>query len=693
MDAQRRQHAQPKAADHGASPDPEVLRLITEVESQLQGLKKVHAEREQTKAKLDERQSELEARAREQEARDREQEARDRELKEIADQLAARETETREAAEAALSRQAQIEKIAADLAQVENDSKERLARAAEERQAVESIAADLAVREKAIGERTARFDALQAEVRTFKHRLAETERTAAERAEELLRAHDDAADLARRLEEYQKHGPTVERQIAGLRAELEKSAAAAAAAQTELASRQQAIEELTERCRSLENRLSEQDSRQSEQARADLATRQQAIDELTGRCRALEQRLAEQQRELAARDQSANEVESRLDAAATALAKAVTERDQGREELERQKQHAAELQSRLAAAAKELKQTGAARDETAAALAKASAHAQELAARVGALQEQSETLRRQAASRAARVDAGMQKRRERMRRCRQLLRERSSKIRQASEMLKARHQQYEQVLSMRGEVITAKRAVDALQKKVQAASARTRAATAVFYLAGLVAILGGLSWAITRQVVPATYVARAVIVPEARGRTLNETELADWQSYHENLLSDPQFIELAAERMGRRGIATLATPGDLNAELDKSFDHQSAQNGQLVLELRGRGADRTQRILDTYVTALVSQANASKEHRTDGASTTISEAAKCESTPIEDPRPLYAAGVLGGSTVVFLLIGGLIWGRLAAAKQKFETEARIDEFVESPDWPAAKATG
>lgn len=679
MDAQRRQHAQPKAADHGATPDPEVLRLISEVESQLQGLKRVHAEREQTKAKLDERQAELEARAREQQ--------------ELAERIAAREEAARKTAEAVLERQAQVEKLAAELAQIEKDSKERLARSAEERQAVESIAADLAVREKALGERTVRFEALQTEVRAYKQRLAETERTAAERAEELLRTHDEAADLARRLEEYQKNGPAAERQVASLRADLEKASQAAARAEAELASRQHAIEELSERCRALESRLSEQSAQNSAQAEAELTLRQKAIDDLTGRCKALEQRLAEQQRADAARDQAANELEARLDAAAQALAKAVSERDRGRDELKEQQQHTSELQARLAAVAKELKQTGAARDEAAAALAKATAQAQELSARIRDLEEQGETLRRQAASRAARADAGLQKRRERMSRCRVLLRERASKIRQASEMLKARHQQYEQVLSMRGEVITAKRAVDALQKKVQASSARTRAAAGIFYLAGLIAVLGALSWAVTQQLVPATYVARAVIGPEARGRILSETELADWQSYHDTLVSDPQFLEVAAERMGRRGIATLATAGDLNAELDKSFDHQSSKDGELVLELRGQGADRTQRILDTFVTALVSQANAGREHRSDGASTTVIEPARCAAAPIEDPRPIYAAGLLGGSTVVFLLLGGVIWSRLAAAKQRFETEARIDEFVESPDWPPASAAG
>ncbi len=650
MDAQRRQQGHARAQQAEPAPDSEVLRLISEVEGHLQGLKRVHAEREQTKAALDERQGRLDALTAEQ--------------KKLQEQIAARQEEIRRADEAMHAqqallqqRQAEAQRLAADAAALEKESKDRLARAAQERHTVEAMAADLGAREKALADRTARMDQLQAEVRALKHRLAETERTSAERAEELLRCQDEAADLARRLQESEHQRPAAERQAAALKAELDKAMQAASAAGAE--------------------------------ANAD---RQRAAD-LAERCRTLEQSLAEQERQQAHSAESAADVQSRLAAAADALAKVAAERDGLREDLARQQQLSAAAQERLAGAARDVEQAAAARDAINASLQKAQAESSELASRGAALQAQIDGLRRQAAARATAADGQSRLRRQRMQRCRLLLRERSGKIRQASEMLKARHQQYEQVLSLRGEVITAKRAVDSLAKKVQTASARTRAAAAVFYLAGLIAVLGALSWAITRQMVPATYVARAVVVADARNKTLSDADLAAWQSYHETLLGDPQFLESAAERMGRRGIATLATPGDLKAELDKSFDSQSAQNGQLVLELRGLGADRTQRVLDTYVTALVSQANAAKEHRSDGAATTILEPARCAPTPVKDPRPLYAAGLLGGSTVVFLLIGGLVWGRLAAAKQKFETEARIDEFVESPDWPAANAAG
>jgi hypothetical protein len=646
----RRHQAPHKAHDQNAAPDPEVLRLIGEVESQLQGLKRVHAEREHTKSQLDQLQAELEARA-------KEQEARAKEHAELEARLAAREREAAAAADDVRQRKAEVEKLAAELAKIESDSKDRIARAAEERQAVESIATDLAQREKSLADRSARFDQLQAEVRALKHRLAETERTAAERAQEILRAHDDAADLARRLHDAEQGRPAAEKQVAAVRAELEKALQAA------------------------------------QKAEADLSLRTQALAELDERCRGLEMRLAEQEQRHSATSESTSELQAKLDAGAQALASATAERDRAQAEIATLQKQGAELHTRLADAAKELKKTIAGRDEATAALARTSEYSKELTAKVAALEEQAEGLRRQAASRAKRADQGMQVRRERMQRCRMLLRERAGKIRQASEMLKARHQQYEQVLSLRGEVITAKRAVDAMQKRVQGAAARTRASAAIFYLAGLIAVLGALSWTVTRQLVPATFAARAVIVPESKARTLSDVELADWQVYHENLLGDPQFLELAAERMGRRGVITMATPGDLRAELEKSFDFQSARDGHLELELRGLGADRTERILDTYVTALVSQANAGKERRTDGASTTILTPAKADVTPIEDPRPVYAAAILGGSTLVSLLIGGIIWGRLAAAKAKFETESRIDEFVESPDWPTANAAG
>jgi hypothetical protein len=194
------------------------------------------------------------------------------------------------------------------------------------------------------------------------------------------------------------------------------------------------------------------------------------------------------------------------------------------------------------------------------------------------------------------------------------------------------------------------------------------------YVAIAIAALSGLSWAIGRQIAPATYAARAAISAEAPGGTATAEQLAEWQRYHDTLLKDPALTDTAAERMGRRGIVSLAKPGALMSRLNEDLSSQSPADGQMIIELRGHGAGETVRVLDTYVTALVSQSNADRERRTDGLSTAITAAASAGGGPIEDQRVAY-------SMIVFVLLsslsvggGKLVCNRIAKAKERFERE-------------------
>ena len=54
----------------------------------------------------------------------------------------------------------------------------------------------------------------------------------------------------------------------------------------------------------------------------------------------------------------------------------------------------------------------------------------------------------------------------------------------------------------------------------------------------------------------------------------------------------------------------------------------------------GEGADRVQRELDTYVTALVSRSNALRDRRVDGAATVVKTAATAGTDPVADQRAI-----------------------------------------------------
>jgi hypothetical protein len=141
--------------------------------------------------------------------------------------------------------------------------------------------------------------------------------------------------------------------------------------------------------------------------------------------------------------------------------------------------------------------------------------------------------------------------------------------------------------------------------------------------------------------------------------------------------------------MARRGIVTLGTPGQLQTFLTKNFSTESPAPGQLTLELRGSGATKLTRILDTYVAAVSSQANAGKERRADGLGTTVVTVANTGPGPISDPRLFYAVGVFAGGLALSLCFVVLIWKRLATSKVKFEEDQLVDAALAEANWKQA----
>ncbi|MFN0131682.1 MAG: hypothetical protein ACKVW3_03990 [Phycisphaerales bacterium] len=274
----------------------------------------------------------------------------------------------------------------------------------------------------------------------------------------------------------------------------------------------------------------------------------------------------------------------------------------------------------------------------------------------------------------------------RLRLLRKLIGEQQEKLAQAGDALRQRFEQCDQILAQREQLARARAELGHGQKKLerlQTRASRGRAAALVFYLTGTALALAALSWGVAGSIVQSPYAARAVLAAETKGLSVTEGQVAEWQAFQEAQLADPATIEMIAERMARRGIASLATPGQVQDRLKRDFVHQSAQPGQLVLELRGEGAGPTTRALDTIVTALASQANATKERRPDGLGTILAEPANTNTGPISDQRPLYAAATFLVSFGLSILVGALAWRRMATAKVKLEEAEDVDRVLEA----------
>ncbi len=285
------------------------------------------------------------------------------------------------------------------------------------------------------------------------------------------------------------------------------------------------------------------------------------------------------------------------------------------------------------------------------------------------------------------VDEFNRLRRGRLGGIRKHLQSKEAKVAKASEVLAKRYEQCEQVLSLRQDVLTAKRAVDVAHHRIASVQARSRAASSIFFGVCVLAIIGGLSWIVAGQVAPEQFLAKVTIAAENRDRALSGGELGEWQSFHEALIKDPRFLQFAAGRMERQGIATLSTPVTLKERLDHDLAVQAGKPGELTLELKGHGVSRTERELQTLAIAVQSQARDSQGTRVDGANTIIRDPAKASADPIQSVRQEYAVVIFGALALVAGILAFIIWHRLSQAKLRFEAGSGMDATEDDARWP------
>ncbi len=278
------------------------------------------------------------------------------------------------------------------------------------------------------------------------------------------------------------------------------------------------------------------------------------------------------------------------------------------------------------------------------------------------------------------------RRRERLARMRKRLHGDAEKVRLATDALQSRYEQCEQVLTKRAELAEAYEAIASAQRKVRNKEVRSGVLVGLFAMVAITLMLAVGSWFASGRVAPGMYSSRATLTANAPDGKLSETDLAQWEAYITGLITEARFLEVAADRMERRGITEFATPGELGKHMESSLDIVASMPGEIVVEYRGVGAERAQRILDTFVVAVSGAANNARARRGDTAITNVRESASLTTEPLDTKRLEMAGMIFGGSMVLSLIVGGVIWRRLSAAKAKFENDSRVQVLYDEQQW-------
>ena len=284
------------------------------------------------------------------------------------------------------------------------------------------------------------------------------------------------------------------------------------------------------------------------------------------------------------------------------------------------------------------------------------------------------------------IDEWNAARRARLGRMRKMLKGDAEKIRRATDALRDRYDQCEQVLTKRAELAEAYEAIASTQRKYQKREVRSGVFLGLISMAAISLMLAAAGWMISGRVQPGMYAAKVTMAAASGDTVLTEADMEQWEVYITQLSTDPRFLEVAADRMKRRGISEFGVPGDLSKEMDVSLDVVSAMPGTIVMEYRGEGAARTQRVLDTFAVALSSAANNARARRADSAVTTIEEVATAGDEPLDTRRLEMAGMIFGGAMLFTLIVGGVLWKRLSAAKTRFEKDSRMEGLLDDARW-------
>ena len=501
------------------------------------------------------------------------------------------------------------------------------------------------------------------------------------RHNDLVRQH---ADLQRHCESLAHEQTQTQARAEQMSAELESARRQA----NEAGTQEQDLAVCTQHAAQLEDRLKEQCTRSqeaealaaergeellrvheniselsndAEASRSALATAENESAGLREQIASLQDRAGEQEGELAQAQSQFNTMSERADRSGDLE----SQRDQALNELGQLKAH---LQQKLTEAAERTDQ---------------------LTRELEAADARSEEASQQTAKRDQLDTAAMEhchRRRKRLALVRTEMKLREQKVSQAVEKLRERNVECQRILTQRRDVDRGRAEVRKKRREAERLITRYKGGKYLMYIMVAVVLLAGLSWGVASHFVSATYLASATIQAQNKDRDLEIYELNEWQDYHEDLLADQQFHSMAAERFRRRGLEKFGTAAAVGDLIRTSTHHRSTQAGQLTIELSGKGAQRTELVLNTLVTSIRSYSEAAKAQRTDGATTIISSDAAVGDAPLTNTTPIYAAGLFLAAFMLTLGIAGPTWKNLSKSKREFEQQAKADEIGAQADW-------
>ena len=715
MPEETRPNPSPSEPDAGASQPDDILEIIRNVEVQLDQLKNARSDHERMFQSMLHQQTDLEQ-------QDHALADRARRLDERAESIQAQEKDHAE-------RAATLDRRAAELADAEQEIAEQ-GRSISEREDV------VALREKETVEQQQAFEHQFAEIldqaQRFKAELAEFSKSRADLEGETRRLKATAEKLEADLRVVEDERALLERDNARLREELEaaaseqgdQTAGAVDALKQSLESRESQVAELMEKLDAahaeaarLREAFEGLGSRDAELARVheeleslraaagDAPRLADELESLRAERDALMQRLdaepaastenleglsadlagaAQHAETLAAAGeglQRLHELLQNQNLSAEASAELDAEVANQRSRADAARADAEELRQKLEAAQQEIENLKVIPEAPAAdpdqPVAEQVAKRDKIIEQLTAQLKDAEDQRAAAMNRptAPRDPSADQQRRDRLKAMRNSLRDKAARLAQAKEMIEQRQQEVENILRLRSDLAAQREAL--AREKADLSKHSTKSGSGVAALCAAVAMLAlaPLAWKAAAVFAPADHLASARIALASRNDDPVSPERREsFQITISELVNDPKLLDAAATRMNRRGIETYADAPALSAALRKNLDVSFPEPGAAEITLVDKGALLTQRVLETYLAALVSAVNDQSAARMDNAAVVVKDAPDHASPVNQTKQAVAAAGIWAGASLVTLAFIALVAVAMTKTRERIRNE-------------------
>ncbi len=291
-------------------------------------------------------------------------------------------------------------------------------------------------------------------------------------------------------------------------------------------------------------------------------------------------------------------------------------------------------------------------------------------------------------------DSFLTVRRSRLKYQRELMQNRIKRLLGAKEQLKKQAIELRDAASQRDELNDVRQNLERAEKVMIRRWARSGIMTRLFFFVATLMLLAGSCYFSVLQFAPADYVANATVTAQARpGFPLTEEQLQTWQLVGTETAFSASVLQSTSERLVQRGYDEFRDPEALSAFLKDRLVVESPEAGSIGFSFKGTGKEDTQRILSTFTIAFVSSMNASRGKRIDGAKSKLTTSATLDPVPVKDERLIYAGYAFGGSLLLILPIGLLIYSKLSRAAGVFDPNGDLFEpLIDDSKWEQIQAT-